>query len=356
MTALPKVQIDADVLEIIEEHCFSETTLEVGGFLVGKAAKGVTSIVHALPALKAVSGQVNLTFGHDAWEDALATVQSDFPDEKIVGWYHSHPGFGLFLSDYDSFIQENFFSDPSHVALVVDPLAGNLGWFVVRDSEVVELFREDTSRDAILPPAAEKVDLDEEQVEKREGGLVRILVLTLALAAILGLTIGWYVRNNAAVKDQQAKQAAAIAMQQEACTVFQIKFETYKTKFPKIELAPYCSVMPTGSGISKEMLLAQMDAFGISQANGVNEKILRWFNPNLDKDLSVPGKYLIIPQIIPPVPNKPSTPPTVTPPASSPPSPSKTPSVSPPVSSSPSATTPILPQFSIQPSTNPKGK
>jgi len=353
MTALPKVQIDADVLEIIEEHCFSETTLEVGGFLVGKAAKGVTSIVHALPALKAVSGQVNLTFGHDAWEDALATVQSDFPDEKIIGWYHSHPGFGLFLSDYDSFIQENFFSDPSHVALVVDPLAGNLGWFVVRDSEVVELYREDTSRDAILPPAAEKVDLDDEQVEKREGGLVRMLVLTLALAAILGLTIGWYVHNNAAVKDQQAKQAAAIAMQQEACTVFQIKLETYKKKFPKIDVAPYCSVIQTGSGISKEMLLAQMDPFGISQANAVNEKVLLWFNPNLDKDLSVSGKYLLIPQIIPPVPDEPTVTatPTVTPTVTATPTATATPTVS----ATPTVT-PVLPQFSIKPSTTPKGK
>jgi len=356
MTALPKVQIEADVLEIIEEHCFSETTLEVGGFLVGKAAKGVTSIVHALPALKAVSGQVNLTFGHDAWEDALATVQSDFPDEKIIGWYHSHPGFGLFLSDYDSFIQENFFSDPSHVALVVDPLAGNLGWFVVRDSEVVELFREDTSRDAILPPAAEKVDLDEEQVEKREGGLVRMLVLTLALAAILGLTIGWYVHNNAAVKDQQAKQVAAIAMQQEASVTCQEKLQTYKEKFPKINLDSYCVLMQSGMGFSKEVLLAQMDAYGISQAKGLNEKVLRWFNPNLDKDISTPGKYLIIPQIVLPVPDEPTTTPTVTPPASISPSPSATPSVSPLVSSSPSATTPVLPQFSIQPSTTPKGK
>ena len=101
MTALPKVQIEADVLEIIEEHCFSETTLEVGGFLVGKATGGETSIVHALPALKAVSGQVNLTFGHDAWEDALAAVQRDFPDERIIGWYHSHPGFGCWLSMVD---------------------------------------------------------------------------------------------------------------------------------------------------------------------------------------------------------------------------------------------------------------
>ncbi len=29
---------------------------------------------------------------------------------SIVGWYHSHPGFGVEFSDMDMFIQKNFFS------------------------------------------------------------------------------------------------------------------------------------------------------------------------------------------------------------------------------------------------------
>jgi len=39
-------------------------------------------------------------------------MDAQFADKKIVGWYHSHPGFGIFLSEYDLFIHRNFFTAP----------------------------------------------------------------------------------------------------------------------------------------------------------------------------------------------------------------------------------------------------
>jgi hypothetical protein len=41
-----------------------------------------------------------------------------------VGWYHTHPGFGVEFSEMDLFIQRNFFSGPTQIALVTDPLSG----------------------------------------------------------------------------------------------------------------------------------------------------------------------------------------------------------------------------------------
>ena len=52
-----------------------------------------------------------------------------YPEERIVGWYHSHPGFGVFLSEHDLFIQENFFSSPGQVAWVYDPHTDEEGCF-----------------------------------------------------------------------------------------------------------------------------------------------------------------------------------------------------------------------------------
>jgi hypothetical protein len=66
------------------------------------------------------------------------TLDRDFPDEEqIVGWYHSHPGFGIFLSEHDLFIHRNFFGGPSQIAVVVDPLAGTEGVFAWRDDRIV---------------------------------------------------------------------------------------------------------------------------------------------------------------------------------------------------------------------------
>jgi proteasome lid subunit RPN8/RPN11 len=54
-----------------------------------------------------------------------------YPDESavIVGWYHTHPGFGIFLSGMDQFIHQNFFIQLWHVALVLDPVARRSGFF-----------------------------------------------------------------------------------------------------------------------------------------------------------------------------------------------------------------------------------
>jgi hypothetical protein len=63
----------------------------------------------------------------------------DYPDERIVGWYHSHPGFGVFLSDHDTFIHKNFFSAPQQVAWVYDPHSDEEGCFGWRGERIERL-------------------------------------------------------------------------------------------------------------------------------------------------------------------------------------------------------------------------
>ena len=52
-----------------------------------------------------------------------------YKDKKIVGWIHTHPNFGIFLSENDRFIQQNFFTDANQVAYVVDPIQNDEGFF-----------------------------------------------------------------------------------------------------------------------------------------------------------------------------------------------------------------------------------
>jgi hypothetical protein len=56
-------------------------------------------------------------------------MDTQYADRAIVGWYHSHPDFGIFLSDRDRFIQEHFFSGAGQVAYVVDPVRKAEGLF-----------------------------------------------------------------------------------------------------------------------------------------------------------------------------------------------------------------------------------
>lgn len=124
-----RISIGTSEFSRIEMHAYSDLTLEVGGFLVGEIESGDTRIVASIPALKAESKQISLTFTHEVWEDALNVVSREYPGQSIVGWYHTHPNFGIFLSEYDAFIQRNFFSHEGQVALVIDPISGEFGWF-----------------------------------------------------------------------------------------------------------------------------------------------------------------------------------------------------------------------------------
>ena len=75
----------------------------------------------------------HVTFTQDTWEHIYKVKDSEYPDHRIVGWYHSHPGFGVFLSDHDTFIHQNFFSSPQQVAWVYDPHSEEEGCFAWAD-------------------------------------------------------------------------------------------------------------------------------------------------------------------------------------------------------------------------------
>ena len=84
---------------------------------------------------KAVSNAGDVTFTHEAWNEVHQQMDTKFTDRDIVGWYHSHPNFGIFLSDRDCFIQDHFFNGPGQIAYVVDPVNGVEGVFAWREGK-----------------------------------------------------------------------------------------------------------------------------------------------------------------------------------------------------------------------------
>ncbi len=136
--ALP-ILFHEEVFEEIIEYSHRDLTRELGGFLIGgqyQADREYIEIRNFLPATEARSDAVSLTFTHDTWAAMNREVEEKYPQDKVVGWHHTHPGFGIFLSAYDLFIHKNYFSAPWHVALVVDPKAREFGFFQWRDNEI----------------------------------------------------------------------------------------------------------------------------------------------------------------------------------------------------------------------------
>lgn len=202
-----EIHFDPSVREATEEHCFSRVDVEVGGFLLGNIDDSEVRVVASQPAETAQSGQTQLTFTHEAWDEVLGKMNTDFAGMEIVGWYHSHPGFGCFLSDYDIFIQENFFASPGQHALVIDPIAGKEAVFTAKGGESKTISTGDTKLAALgegqdVQSGNEvRAALVEQQIAQaigskkhRTGSLVAksLGVVTLLLISV---GLGWFVGN-----------------------------------------------------------------------------------------------------------------------------------------------------------------
>jgi proteasome lid subunit RPN8/RPN11 len=121
----------------VSVHSCSSDTVEVGGVLVGdwcmdeETGEEFVIVKHALPARHTLQGSVYLTFTQDSLVDLHDQIEKRFEGERIVGWYHTHPRMGIFLSHYDTWLHKNFFPEPWQVALVVEPYS-SLGGFFIR--------------------------------------------------------------------------------------------------------------------------------------------------------------------------------------------------------------------------------
>ena len=123
------LRISTEVARQIRQHARSSRTIEVCGVLIGSETNNATTIEACIAGANAEQGGAHVTSTQDTWEHIYKIKDRDYPDGRIVGWYHSHPGFGVFLSDHDTFIHKNFFSSPNQVAWVFDPHSDEEGCF-----------------------------------------------------------------------------------------------------------------------------------------------------------------------------------------------------------------------------------
>jgi len=125
----PVVVMEAEVARKIRQHARTSMKAEVCGVLIGNTEHERMTVEACIAGINAAQGGAHVTFTQDTWEHIYKIKDKEYPDDKIVGWYHSHPGFGVFLSEHDLFIQQNFFSNPQQVAWVYDPHTDEEGCF-----------------------------------------------------------------------------------------------------------------------------------------------------------------------------------------------------------------------------------
>ena len=123
-------------------HAASDLDNEVGGILVGQWCQDPVTgsrfvvIENVLRARFTRQSRVALTFTQDSLVYFHDVIDQRFTSKQIVGWYHTHPRMGVFLSHYDTWLHDHFFPEPWQVALVMEPYSC-LGGFFIRQKDGV---------------------------------------------------------------------------------------------------------------------------------------------------------------------------------------------------------------------------
>jgi len=106
-------------LDIIDQQ-------EQGGFLLGSYKEGpgklfdiqIEQLIDIIPEQQSIS---NIEFGQQSWQ-MLDVALNTHPDLNLIGWFHTHPGHGVFLSEQDINVSYTYFNKPYQIALLLDNL------------------------------------------------------------------------------------------------------------------------------------------------------------------------------------------------------------------------------------------
>lgn len=204
-TGVPIV-VRQSVFNEIHRHGKSRTDVEVCGVLVGNGyrdeGRAFLVVEASIRGEHASHASAQVTFTAETWSHIHDTMDRDYAGLRILGWYHTHPGFGIFLSPMDLFIHENFFASAEQLALVYDPLGGDEGVFVWREGQPVReevLIEADAPEDVTESPmtrfspplnAAGDSNLQDrmERVERRQS-VLQLALASLAVAGSLCLVV-----------------------------------------------------------------------------------------------------------------------------------------------------------------------
>jgi proteasome lid subunit RPN8/RPN11 len=109
--------------------------IESGGILLGEFCvdeRRFLLIDGSIHAENSEKREASIIFTEDTWKFFLDELE--LSQRNLVGWYHSHPGYGVWLSPQDRWVHDSFFLN-WQVALVFDS-SGKFGFF--KDGKEIE--------------------------------------------------------------------------------------------------------------------------------------------------------------------------------------------------------------------------
>ena len=124
------ISINKNALEKIKKEAKS-TDREIIGVLIGKVYDNLLVVNEAVSGEQA-SGLTRVKLDNSTIAKIVNDIMSGKLEGNILGWYHSHPGFGVFMSPTDVGTQEALEQFSKKIAaLVIDPKEDTYGIFTL---------------------------------------------------------------------------------------------------------------------------------------------------------------------------------------------------------------------------------
>jgi len=146
----------------LQEHLKSSPTQAIFGFLIGDVYRdpenGVlyTVIDKTLKLSQAIYGDKTEVVVSRLWDRMQEQLKK--AAGTLLGWYHSHPGQGGYLTTHDVETHEKFFTDPWQVAILVAAEAGGVTGRFFRSSQNADWHKTPLPFYELLQPDSIKPD------------------------------------------------------------------------------------------------------------------------------------------------------------------------------------------------------
>lgn len=209
------VHCSTALLGQLMDHAVRYEHTEVFGLLLGRAVRTPTlrtrTLVLDFLAAERFSSS-SLTYVEVSAQELirLDRAHETSPDKKDlmkVGWFHTHPGHGIFMSSTDK-TNHSMYSHPWQVALVLDPVHRTWGFFAGPECKTIREINGGARESLVTSPPREVSAKGVPTGEKQPRTWWFLLILLLAAAQ--ALTVAW----GAQLRIQVSELRAVVTKQQ----------------------------------------------------------------------------------------------------------------------------------------------
>lgn len=214
-----------------------DDVLEVGGILTGVVYRDDSGpyleIKAAIAAEHTRNEGTEVAFTPETWAHVNRVKDERYSDHLIVGWYHTHPRFGIFLSERDRFVHRHSFPQPWAAAFVIDPVQHLEGLFLWSAGEIRQApeYWVGQERKQWVPKEDLEVAEPIESGRKKVGaswpaffGFAAVAILALMLFGI------FFFRNEMALAEEMQIIGRALSSEQQELDRAQQSLDTLRSQ------------------------------------------------------------------------------------------------------------------------------